>query len=113
MPSPAGIIARHRMKDPMKLPALIAIINNPTACPPGHTIKEFRPPHVPVASVPCNPYGTVEVRAKSVALAHAMAAAPEMLAALRLAQMWLDPKKQRERDAIIAIQAAIAKAEGR
>jgi aminoglycoside phosphotransferase (APT) family kinase protein len=66
----------------MKLPKLIAILDNPLANPPGHTIKEERQPCVPVAAIAMNECASEKVKEKSRALARAMAAAPDLLAAL-------------------------------
>lgn len=48
----------------------------------------------------------------SIADARLIAAAPDMLQALRLAERWIDPVRQEEWDALLAVRAAIAKAEG-
>jgi hypothetical protein len=60
---------------------LIAILDNPTANPPGHTIKEARAPYVPVASVSCLPLCSAKVRAERRKLALVMAAGPDLLEA--------------------------------
>lgn len=62
---------------------LIAILDNPCANPPGHTIKEAQAPFTPVASI-CVFAGAVpRVKKERRALALAMAAAPQMLEALQ------------------------------
>ncbi len=48
----------------------------------------------------------------SLADARLIAAAPDMLLALKLAESWIDPVRQEEWDALLAVRAAIAKAEG-
>jgi len=90
---------------------LIAILDNPTADPPGHTIKEARAPYCPVASVCVFPEASPRIKKERRQQALAMAAGPEMLAVLRRINAGEDLTGPNDLAGAVCI--VIAKAEGR
>jgi len=104
---------------------LIAILDNPTADPPGHTIKEARAPYCPVASVCVFPEASPRIKEERRQQALAMAASSDMLIVLRDVAgqdpFSCGPESTVAENQIVALvngwikgaRAAVAKAEGR